>query len=766
MDPTVAEFRFHLGRARQALDELPAAQADYLEALRIDETLDGAWRGLGETSQVLRNFDAAARAWRHALNVSPDDVRAWNNLGLAELHRGDVEASTNALRQALKLDPGFVLAWSNLLRAQDQLGDIEAMAVTADKLIEISPDRPTSHLQRASVLQRQNRLDEAVAAVGRAIELDPDNADAHYALGVLQAIRGEHAAATRAYERAGKLCPGNPLPDAHRAMSLLASGDPLGAVRELRELDRKFPDQFDVKVQLAEALGRSNQGQEAVASARQAVAIRPNDSTALSLLGRLLGNVGEQTEAEQHFRRALQCKPWPPAAAANLASMLALRGQLAEGLALHRELVGRFPKTVVARSNFLLHLNGDPETPPAEIAAEHAEWGRLHAPVRAVTHDNDRDPDRPLRVGYVSPDFREHSVAFFIEPIIAHHDRKRVKVICYDNVALPDRMTEHLRSFSDEWYRIVGRSDVAIAEQIRNDRIDILVDLAGHTGDHRLGLFALKPAPVQVSYLGYPNTTGVPQIDFRVTDDIADPPGMTDAWHAETLVRLAPPFLVYRPPMDAPPVAPLPAGQRGPVTFGSFNALSKLNRTVFDAWAATLRAVPGSMLLLKANGLGDAQTRGRISDAFAGRGVARERLQFAPRTRTYLDHVNTYARVDVALDTFPYNGTTTTCEALYMGVPVVTPAGTAHVGRVGMSLLTSVGLGEFIAPSVEDFAAVAVKTVADLMKLAAVRSSLRRRMAASPLMDGRGFVRKLEAAYRTMWHTYTRLPDASNNTIN
>jgi predicted O-linked N-acetylglucosamine transferase (SPINDLY family) len=301
----------------------------------------------------------------------------------------------------------------------------------------------------------------------------------------------------------------------------------------------------------------------------------------------------------------------------------------------------------------------------------------------------------------------------------------------------------------DHWRSLIGLTDKAVAALVRNDRIDVLVDLAGHTAGNRLSAFAEKPAPIQVSWLGYPATTGISAIDYRFTDDIADPPGATERFHTETLWRLSGGFLCYTAPREAPPVSPSPCGTGQPLTFGSFNNLAKVNRAVIEAWAGLLSAVAGSRLLLKSKALRSADVQQRVWEVFAGRGIARERIMFEGWAEGLAAHLALYGKVDIALDTFPYNGTTTTFEALWMGVPVICLAGDRHSARVGASILTRCGLSNFIAASLDDYRAKATALARDPPALGDMRQALRPRVASSPLCDGKAFAAQIEDAYRT-----------------
>jgi predicted O-linked N-acetylglucosamine transferase (SPINDLY family) len=396
----------------------------------------------------------------------------------------------------------------------------------------------------------------------------------------------------------------------------------------------------------------------------------------------------------------------------------------------------------------LLHTSGDN---PELIRAEHARWAERHAgPLYASAGFGDAredSSDRPLRIGYVSPDFHRHPVARFFEPLLAHRDHGAFHVTCYSDVPRPDAVTARLRGLADEWRDVAGASDAAVAERIRSDRIDILVDLAGHTGGNRLLVFAGRAAPVQISYIGYPHSTGLTEMDYKVTDEYLDPPGMTEHLYTEKLVRLPGGCWCYRPGEDAPDVNALPALNAGHFTFASLNRPMKLTPGALRLWAEILRRVPNARLLAVA-GRGCEQDPG-LRQLFKEHGIDPARLVLAGR-RSRLDYFRLMQEVDVALDTFPHAGHTTTCDAMWMGVPTVTLAGRTHVSRLGAGVLSAVGLDRLVAATPEEYVERAVALASDLPKLAELRAGLRERMDRSPLCDGPRVARALEQAYRGM----------------
>ena len=496
----------------------------------------------------------------------------------------------------------------------------------------------------------------------------------------------------------------------------------------------------------------------------KALELKPADSQIHANLGVALLDLGRATEAVSAFKTALELNPANAGAARNLGNAYLRQGRGAAALDSYRDALQKDPADRLTHSNLLCALNNAPEYAPAHLADLARDWWRQHGHGIQINNEfsNPVDPNRRLRVGYVSPDFRQHSVSYFFAPLLQAHNRGQVDVFCYGDVPRSDRITRRLRDQADHWRDIVGLSDGAVYEQIRNDQVDILVDLAGHTSGNRLAVFARRPAPIQVTWLGYPNTTGIPAIHYRFTDAVADPPGDADRFYSEELIRLPHGFLCYQPPDACPDVSPLPALSTGRVTFGSFNNIAKINTAVIRTWAAVLRAVPRAQLLLKSKQLGDKSVRTRLRKLFAREGILREQLEMLPFALSTSEHMAVYHRVDAALDTFPYNGTTTTCEALWMGVPVITLLGDRHAARVGASLLTRIGCPELIAATEQAYVEQAVRLASDLKTLSNRRKGLRARLRSSPLCDSAGFAAGLEDVYQQLWGKWCRRCSAGN----
>ncbi len=492
----------------------------------------------------------------------------------------------------------------------------------------------------------------------------------------------------------------------------------------------------------------------AIASYRKALYFKPDHHSALSNLGNALRDTGQVSEAEAACRSALRLMPGFPEAWNNLGTALSAQGRGDEAADCFSSALKLRPDFPEARHNFysgqLFNLLMNPEVGEHEILARHRAWGLSFPPVAASTRKvKALSADRPMRVGYLSADFREHAMRHYLEPALAHHDRSRVELTCYANSPISDEATRRLMGYGHAWVWTHTLGDQELAARIRSDEIDILVDCIGHTRGTRLDALASKPAPVMVSWLGYLGTTGLPAMDFRLTDAWVDPPGLTESQHTEKLLRLAGGMMAYRPHLHVPDANALPSQSSGRITFGSLNNLDKLNLGVVQTWAALLDVVPGSRLLLQTKALVDPGMSGHVRGMFEAFGIGRDRLELRPASADFL---LTYHEIDVALDTFPYGGGATTCDALWMGVPVITCSGKRPAGRLTTSILHQIGRPQWAAETLQAYIEKARQVASDAASLAAERSRLRQRVQASTLCDGPGFARRLEQLLLSLLH--------------
>jgi protein O-GlcNAc transferase len=597
------------------------------------------------------------------------------------------------------------------------------------------------------------RLDLAAEIYRRILAVAPTHADALHLLGVVAHQTGQHAVAVDYIGRAVSLLPTvavyyHNLGEAYRALQNTPAA--IDAYRRALTLNPNFPEALNG---LGLALQTEGQLAAAMDCYQRTLQLRPDDAEATNNLARAFKEQGKLSEAAAWFQRAIELKPQLAEAHVNLGVVYKDQGRLAAAIACYQRAVTLKPQLMAAHSSLLYTYYFTPGLTSQAIGAAHRRWNeQFTAPlgVGVPPYVNERSPERRLRIGYVSPNFYDHVVGRNVLPLLREHDRRQYEVFCYSNLAHGDQWTERFRTLADGWRDVAYQSDAQLVDQIRADRIDILVDLALHMAGNRLLVFARKPAPVTVTFAGYPGTTGLTAIDYRLTDPYLDPPGVDPADYAEQSIRLPDTFWCYDPLGDEPAVGGLPAAAAGRVTFGCLNNFCKVNDEVLRLWAQVLAAVAGSRLVLLA---GEGPHRADTLAFLAQQGVTSDRVvfhSFRPRA----EYLQLYQQIDVGLDTAPYNGHTTSLDALWMGVPVVSLVGQTVVGRAGVSQLTNLGLTEWIAQTPEQFVRIASELAHDLPRLAELRATLRQRMQRSPLMDAPRFTRHVEAAYRTMWRRW------------
>lgn len=539
-------------------------------------------------------------------------------------------------------------------------------------------------------------------------------------------------------------------------------------VREAIELAERAiqirPDQTLSRNTLANALISAERFDEAAEAFRSSLEIDPNDFSAHLGLSAILEQVDDLAGALEHADRAIELDPQRPEGYANKSFRLRDLGDLDRAIDILEQAERASPGDFENHLARVSYLNYSARFDAAQIFQEHVALGRRITPAQAPipSWKGTRDPDRKLRVGILSSDLRTHSVAFFIEPLLRHFDRQEWHLIAYADHANPrDLFVQKAKRWPHDWKQIGGKTDPDVARILLNDQLDVLIELNGWTLGQRLPLLAQRLAPLQIDYLGYPNTTGVPAIDFRIVDEITDPPG-SEALATERLLRLPGGMHCFQPPEFAPPVNDLPALQNGFLTFGSFNTLMKVNAESVATWAEILRRVPDSRLILKTVMLRHSGAQARIQQMFEDASISADRVELLPNIPDPTVHLGLYHRIDLALDTFPYNGTTTTCDALWMGVPVVSFAGDRHASRVTASQMTRVGLADWVGSHREEMIEIAVQRAHDLSSLQSVRKELRDRMAASPLASGPRLAQEIQAAVRAEWRKFCQAEQSGN----
>jgi predicted O-linked N-acetylglucosamine transferase (SPINDLY family) len=647
----------------------------------------------------------------------PDPQAALNHA--MELHRtGKLVEAENLYRQLQQHFPQATDLVHLIGLIEVDTGRKDEGFANLRRVIALQPNVPHYHANLGARLLEQREAVEALACLDRAIELQPDTASHHYNRGnaLLQLQRWSEALAT--YRLSLSLQPDNP----------------------------------SCELQLGLALHSAGLTQEAIAHYRDMLHRRPADLSAATNLGAMLQSECDLDGAAEAFQHALRIEPSNTIPLNNLAVIHKELGETGPAIQLLRRCVELQPDSKEIRSNLILIMHYDPATTDGALAEQHAEWNRRHVPA-TTPHANPPVPTRKLRIGFISPDFRDHVVGRALLPSLARHDRSQFEIFCYSGSNL-DTFGQKFCEHADGWCETIGWPADRFAQRIREDRIDILVDLSLHTSDNRLDVFALKPAPIQVSWLGYPESSGLSTMDYRLTDAYLEPPAGNRIAAAGEKAWLIPDcWTCYEPPSGHPAVNDLPSDKGLPFTFGSLNNSCKINDEVLGAWARILLARPDARLLLLAK---QGSHRRRFTEALTKLGIAPAQICFTDYLPSTPDLsqgalLARYHQIDLALDTFPYGGMTTTLDALWMGVPVVSLKGTRNLGRAGLSLLTNVGMEEFAAADVDAYVDLAVRTAQDNAGLARLRGELRGRMQASPLLDAANFTRKLEVGFRDMW---------------
>jgi protein O-GlcNAc transferase len=654
----------------------------------------------------------------------------------------------------------------------------------------MEPARLRTLLEDAVTHHRGGRLREAESLYARVRAAAPANFDALHLSGLAAQQQSRHRDAAGFLRQALRVNPTSAVCEMRLGVAVMALGDAAAAEGHLQKAVSRSPELTEAWCHLGTALSALGRHQAACAAferaialdcncleaherlcalvsavdgfaaavplLRRVVALVPQSASALANLGIALAQSSCGDEALGCLERAVAVEPEHPLALTGIALIFQDTYRLPEAIATYGRVLERNPRNHEARSGRLLALHYVDGVGRGEMLAEHLAFGDAVVAKRPPAFQNTRDPERRLRVGFLSPDMRAHSVAYFLDPILAHLDPGQFEIFLYHDHAKTDAMSARLRSRAAAWRHVAGLPSDTVESAIRADAPEILVDLAGHTGLNRLPLFARRLAPVQVSYLGYPDTTGLAAMDYRLVDPVTDPEGVADGYCAERLVRFSPTAWSYSPPDSAPIPAPAPGISGEAITFGCFNNFAKVSESSLSAWARLLLAVPGSRLLLKSRGLDLPDTSNRIRKKFAAAGVEPDRVELLGRTSGIEDHLGLYSRIDVALDTYPYNGTTTTCEAMWMGVPVVTLLGARHGSRVGASLVASAGHAEWIARNWDEYVRIAAYVALDRDSRAAVRGSLRDDMRRGTLMDHPGQAARFGSALRECWKTWCR----------
>ncbi len=752
--PDHVESRHLLGVVCHQLGDHAEAVRQIGFALRINPRHASAYNNRGVVLQHLKRFDEALASYDQAIALEPDSADYHYNRGNALKDLKRLDETLASYDRVIALASDHAGAYYNRGNVLGQLAQFDESLASYEKVIALQPRHVEARVNRGIVLHELKRFGEALASFDGAIALKPDYVEAYVNRGIAlhelsrfdEALASFDMAIQRRLDCAEAFnCRGNALEALKRLDEAAVSYDKAIAIR---------PDYAEAFNNRANALQQLRRFDEALGSCDRAIKLKPDYAEAHINRGIVLMEMMRFDEALASCGRALGVRPDCAEALSLRAAILQAQGRIDEAISAYRAALAIKPDAFAIHTNLIFALNFDASASAADKQDERARWNERHAQRffdDSRPHANDPDPDRRLRVGYVTDRFRRQAAAYAFGGVLLCHDANQVEVFCYSDTLQEDDVTARFRSRADRWRDTSGVSDDKLAELVRHDQIDILVDLVGHMAGHRLRVFARKPAPIQVTAWGEPTGTGLQAMDYLLADPVLVPPAERGLL-TERVVELDN-FLGYWVPEALPEAGSLPAIAQGHLTFGSFNRLDKISDPVISLWATVLHALPGARLVLKDRMLADFGQRARIETAFAVKGISAERLTtLADSDR--MSHFSAYRKIDIALDPFPHSGGMTTLDALWMGVPVVTWPGRSISSRLAAASLTALNLVDFIAADAESYVKLAIAKGNDLDALARLRASLRPHIAGSVLGDPQRYARAVECAYRDMWRRW------------
>lgn len=750
----VASYWNNLGNVQAAQGRLEDAAKAYERAVALQPDDALALVNLGFVLKNLGRVDSAVEKYRRAVELQPTFAEAYGKLGVALTQQEKLDEAAAQFRKALELKPDYVEARASLGNVLRTQGFLDDAAGHYEEVLKARPDFAEIHLALGLVRRQQGKPNEAAECFRRAIKIKRDYAEAHHNLGDIRMEQGRLDEARKCYKRALEADPEYPEALSHLGVIQRRRGAAIDAVALFERALKVKPDFAEALANLGIAFLDMGKREAAEPYLIRALELRPDFPEAIHNLGLLRYLQQRLDDAEMLFRRSLELRPDFAEAHNNLGIVLKDKGRLDEALKEARRALEIKPDFAEAHTALIFSLDFVIEAGFAEHQAERKRWferfGKRYAAV-SKRHPNEPDPERKLRIGYVSADFRRHSAVFSFGPVLRNHDRSHFEVTCYSSVPVEDDVTADLKAHVDHWRPVLGTPDEDLAGLIRRDKIDILIDLSGHSHGNRLMVFARKPAPVQVTAWGHCTGTGVPMIDYLFADPVTIPADVR-AHFAETVYDL-PCAIGYEAPSYAPEVMPPPASRGRPLTFGSFNRLSKVTAMTVALWARLLTAVPGTRLLLKDRQLHGEAERNRMIAAFAAHGIAAERLELQGGS-SHPAHMAAMSEVDIGLDPFPQNGGISTLEPLWMGVPVIARLGNSVPSRIASGVLTAAGLADWVAVDDEAYIEIARRKAADIGGLVALRAEQRRRLSETAVGNPRLYTGAVEDAYRTMWRRW------------
>jgi protein O-GlcNAc transferase len=790
-DPNWLEANFYLGYILMLSEKYVEAEAVLNQVLIQNPEFAEAFNLMGLVLQKSGRREEAKEFFYRAVKIRPEYAEASNNLAGVLITLGNTAEAVIYLKKALQFKENFPEALYNLAEIYTNQGKYQLAAESFKKLAELRPGKPEIYYKLANVFLTMENFSEAKINYRKTLELAPGFGEAHNNLGNIYLAEGRLEKAEGYYRQAIEAMPG--LAEVHNNLGNVLSSleKPTEAEKAYREaiklnpgyseayfnlgiifLDRGkleeakyfFREAITFKPDYPEAynnLGNvyfcQKDKDQAIINYQKAISLKADFKGALYNLGGVLASQFRIEEAELCFNKAIALDPKYADAYTNLGNIFLARGEINEAIAIYNKSVSLKPEGLTTISNILLALQYKENLSQREWKAALDRFAEECRKARQKSEPKDfpRHPGRKIKIGYSSPDFRFHSCAWYIEPLLASHDKEKFAIFCYSDVNDPDQMTAKLRDYADVWHETTDYTTGELFELIKKDEIDLLVDLAGHTAHNRMPVFALKPAPVQVNWLGFPASTGLDTIDYKFSDKWLNPENSKE-YFSEKLWYLGDTVHCYRPPDPSPPVAELPFNRNGYITFASFNNLTKISEFTIKLWAAVLQQIPGAKLILKAALSSSKTVQERLTGLFSTQGIEPDRIIFTPSFSNTFDHLNYYNEADISLDTFPYNGATTTLESLFMGVPVISLTGERAASRYGLSFLAVTGLGELAANTPEEFVTKTVSLANDQERLAGFRNSLRERLLSSVLCNSKSFTTEVEKAFGEMWQIFLK----------
>ena len=753
LNPHHSDAYSNLGNVHQEQGLLDEAMICVKKSIELNPHNADAYNTLGMIFHKKGAIDSAIQAYQRALDIKPAYANAYHNLGVAFKEKGLFSESISFFEKALQFDTKNSDACFHIGMLLKETGKPDEAILFFQKGLQINPNHAAAYNLLGMIFGEKGQFDSALANFVKAIKLNPHYVDAYSNIGKVFQEQGNFEEAIMYFRKAIQMDDHHALAYNNLGVVFQMQGKTDEAIAHFQKALQLKPDFSDAYYNLGTVLQKGQNLDEAITCFRKAIRLNPRLLEAYNNLGNSLSKQGKLQEACDIFHHALTINPDSALILNNLGNVLKDQGKPSEGEEYCKRAIEKKPDFFEACSNFLLfmnYINDDAQT----IYSQHVRLGKEFRDTsvsRHAAYRNDPSPTRKLKIGYVSPDFRQHSVAFFFEPVIREHNHNHFDIFCYSDSLIQDEVTARIRQNADHWETIAQMPNDKIFRLLHEGEIDILVDLTGHTGHNRMSLFAAKPVPVQVSWMGYPGTTGIPAIDYRIVDSCTDHPYTADKFYIEKLIRMPECFLCYLPEKDSPDITDLPAISNGYITFGSFNNFAKISPIIVEQWIQILKAVPNSRLLLKAKSFADEHTRRYAIERLSTGHIDISRIELLPWESSIQAHLSLYKQLDIALDTFPYNGATTTCEALWMGVPVISLAGRTHASRVGLSLLSNIGLPELVATTPQEYIDRAVNLASNMDQLRHFRKNLRNQMAQSSLTDAKKFTAELETVYRSIW---------------